>query len=588
MSFRSATLAWSLVVAPALAQVQLDWSATHGGAANGYELPWSCAVDANGGLYVAGESQNSGGGYDGLVVKFDAGGAMQWSRRFDGVGLNDSFREIAVSPSGDVYVTGRMGVETGVDAVLVKYSSSGIREWVERVHSPGYGFDEGLQLAFDSAGNVLLLGMWHGGEWFVGSYAPDATPLWSWLSGAPGGIGGQRPLRMAVTPQDEIVIAGYRGYGKPYAEFTVLKLSAAGQELWSNKVDSGWTSAATRVALSGDGRVAASGAGASANGAAEEGLTAEFDLASGALRWSRTLGGAVDFDAEELAYDSNGVLWSVFTTRIAGLGDEWNVVRYDASGSELSNALFGGSTGSHDSVRALAFGSAQQAFIVGTTDFLWSGGSNARATLAQFDRSGALNWSFQVPAVATQEYATSAAFGPGGRVAIAATVYGIGASDSDFGAISLDVSAAPQAYCSSQVNSNGCAPAMTFTGTSSASASSGFVVMATRELNQRQGLFYYGVSGATSVPFLGGTQCVQAPFARRPLGISGGSPAPAQDCSGEFALDMNALASGALGGNVMPQLSSAGTTVHCQVWSRDTAAPFGTNLSNALRYVVGP
>jgi hypothetical protein len=133
-------------------------------------------------------------------------------------------------------------------------------------------------------------------------------------------------------------------------------------------------------------------------------------------------------------------------------------------------------------------------------------------------------------------------------------------------------------------------PAVTFIGSPSASASSGFVVSCAQLRNQKNGLLFYGTSGALAVPFQGGTLCVAAPTARTAIQSSGGNASPADDCSGTFALDLNAYAAGALGGTPLPALQVAGTAVHCQFWGRDPgfAARQNTMLSNALRYVVLP
>jgi hypothetical protein len=51
---------------------------------------------------------------------------------------------------------------------------------------------------------------------------------------------------------------------------------------------------------------------------------------------------------------------------------------------------------------------------------------------------------------------------------------------------------------------------------------------------------------------------------------------------------MESFASGKLGGTPIPELKQAGTVVHCQWWGRNQGASFGTLLSNALQYTLGP
>ena len=142
---------------------------------------------------------------------------------------------------------------------------------------------------------------------------------------------------------------------------------------------------------------------------------------------------------------------------------------------------------------------------------------------------------------------------------------------------------APVTYCTAKVNSLGCSPAIGSSGQPGASAGSGFVVAADNVLNNVSGLFFYGTSGAASVPFQGGFLCLLGPVKRTPVQSSGGNPPPSTDCSGRFGLDFNAwIASGS-----DPSLA-AGSEVYGQFWSRDPGSPSGSNLTDALALVVCP
>jgi hypothetical protein len=147
----------------------------------------------------------------------------------------------------------------------------------------------------------------------------------------------------------------------------------------------------------------------------------------------------------------------------------------------------------------------------------------------------------------------------------------------------------PYTYCTAKVTSNGCSPSISATGRASASSSSGFVVAATSLLNNKPGLLVYGTAGKASTPFQGGTLCLASPVKRTLPQSSGGNPGP-DDCSGSFSIDMNAFASGALGGSPAPELLVPGTEIACQWWGRDPGYPPPDNsmLSDALSYVVTP
>lgn len=140
-------------------------------------------------------------------------------------------------------------------------------------------------------------------------------------------------------------------------------------------------------------------------------------------------------------------------------------------------------------------------------------------------------------------------------------------------------------YCAAKTNSLGCVPAIEASGGSSATAGSGFLVTGVHIRNNRSGFLFYGVNGSASLPFQGGTKCVNPPIKRTPVQNSLGTPAPANDCSGIYALDMNAFALGGLGGNPLPALSMPGTVVNCQWWGRDEGS--NVTLTDGLEYTIG-
>jgi hypothetical protein len=152
----------------------------------------------------------------------------------------------------------------------------------------------------------------------------------------------------------------------------------------------------------------------------------------------------------------------------------------------------------------------------------------------------------------------------------------------------LDCSGLPTVYCTAKTNSLSCVPTIAFTGSSSASSSSGFVISASNVINNKSGLAFYSISGAAATPFQGGTLCMSAPIKRTP-GVNSGGNLPPNDCSGVFSIDMNTFAVGGLGGSPLFELQVPGTQVNAQFWGRDPgfAAPNNTTLSDALDFTIG-
>jgi hypothetical protein len=143
---------------------------------------------------------------------------------------------------------------------------------------------------------------------------------------------------------------------------------------------------------------------------------------------------------------------------------------------------------------------------------------------------------------------------------------------------------APEIYCTGKLNSCGTTPAMSYAGQSSAAASSGFTLQAAQAKAQKFGLLVYGTTGRANLPFQGGILCV-APPVRRAVAVADTVGTP-PGCNGVLAMDMNAFAAGALGGNPLAALQAPGTVVDGQFWGRDT--PGNSLLSNALEYTIGP
>jgi hypothetical protein len=156
----------------------IQWGTYYGG--EGVDIGYSCATDASGNVYMAGDAQQQnlpasgistigahqsayGGGYsDGFLVKFDSNGLRQWGTYYGGSLLDVSF-SCATDASGNVYMSGETQSFTGIatsgahettvnDAFLVSFNSSGVRQ-----SGTYYGGIKNVCTS-DASGNVYMTG----------------------------------------------------------------------------------------------------------------------------------------------------------------------------------------------------------------------------------------------------------------------------------------------------------------------------------------------------------------------------------------------------------------------------------------------
>jgi hypothetical protein len=154
----------------------------------------------------------------------------------------------------------------------------------------------------------------------------------------------------------------------------------------------------------------------------------------------------------------------------------------------------------------------------------------------------------------------------------------------------------PVTYCTAGKSSSSCQAMISAHGTSSATASSGFVLRAADVQGSSagtSGLFFYGVNGRQANPWgnpsAGCTsfQCVRPPTRRGALQNGGGSSG---NCNAFFQEDLNARWTFKPAHN-----PGAGATLQGQLWYRDPNNPCTgamaqstTAMSNAVEWTVCP
>jgi len=130
-------------------------------------------VDSSDNIYVTGstygglDGNTNSGSYDSSLVKYNTSGTKQWTKLL-GTSSKDSGYGVTVDSSDNIYVTGytRGGLDGNTysgdnDTFLVKYNSSGTKQWTQQLGSSSKDFGHGVTV--DSSDNIYVTGYTEGG-----------------------------------------------------------------------------------------------------------------------------------------------------------------------------------------------------------------------------------------------------------------------------------------------------------------------------------------------------------------------------------------------------------------------------------------
>ncbi len=153
----------------------IKWIRQAGG--KGGDIGNGIGIDAAHNVYITGEIEDSAkfgniklasaGANDGFVAKYDVSGNIVWAKVFGAPIGSDKGRAMAVSPSGDIYITGNFTYNTsfgsftlstsgGNDMFVVKMSTNGDFIWAKK--AGGNSQDRGYGIAIDASDNVYVTG----------------------------------------------------------------------------------------------------------------------------------------------------------------------------------------------------------------------------------------------------------------------------------------------------------------------------------------------------------------------------------------------------------------------------------------------
>lgn len=138
-----------------------EWQRQFNNNDNGNDEALAIVVDDEGNLYITGRT-GIPTAYDFLILKYDPEGNKLWSTEFDHAGGDDEPFATALDKDNNIYVTGKSRNNIGYEAITLKYNSDGQKLWNSSEFTNNLRLDnlnaEGQAILVDQDNNIVVAG----------------------------------------------------------------------------------------------------------------------------------------------------------------------------------------------------------------------------------------------------------------------------------------------------------------------------------------------------------------------------------------------------------------------------------------------
>ncbi len=215
------------------------WTSLHNSSAtNLYDEANDMAIDANGNIFVVGDSDNDPTlitNHDYMIVKLSANGAFLWEKKKNGSGnAEDRCLGVDIDSNNDIYVTGRSSNGADDDYLTMKYNNAGTLVWSDVVDNGGT--DRAVDIEVGSNNNIYVTGRSDNGtddDYYSLVYSTAGAVLAQSIYDY---AGDDRPVALTTFPNGDFAVTG-KSDGNITAAIdnnaVTVKFNSAGNLIWS-------------------------------------------------------------------------------------------------------------------------------------------------------------------------------------------------------------------------------------------------------------------------------------------------------------------------------------------------------------------
>jgi uncharacterized delta-60 repeat protein len=412
-------------------QVTQQWVRRYNSPVNDYDYARSIAVDGSGNVYVTGESHSSPTNGDYFTIKYNSSGVQQWAQRVNGIGnAEDIAYSIAVNNSGESCVTGTIITTTYRDFCTIKYNPNGSAAFFQTYNGTANSQDESYSGTIDNSGNVYVTGYCinsgTGPDYCTIKYSPSGSQLWVRIYNGPAGDD-DFAYSIAIDISGNVYVTG-RSVGN-YADFCTIKYNSSGVQQWVKRYNGtgNYADVANAIALDISGNVYVTGFSWGTN---MDYCTIKYN-SSGVQQWVRIYNGPGNSDDEALSIgvDNSGNVYVTGYSTSSGTSHDYCTIKYSSTGVQQWVRRYNSPLNNKDEARSIAIDNSGNIYITG---YITASGTERNYCTIKYNTAGTQQWvmSYNGPGNGADE-ATSIAVDNSGNTYVTGGSTGNG-TDFDF------------------------------------------------------------------------------------------------------------------------------------------------------------